>query len=249
MLPRRLAFGLSVGLSIIVAPIASAEGLESTCESLIQQSSAQLDAMRRHTLAIEQSVRKLSDALADAEHRNAAQTRHIERLQDELAEARLREPNEQELQHREFFLALRRQLPASVLYEILPDRLVVAIDPIFISGEGEIGAEGRQRLEPLVAVLRDLVQRLNERYPWRLRIEGHSDSRPVRPGRKFRNNWELSTSRALSMLEFFVDRGLPEGRLTAVGLADTQKRDSGKNAAAHRRNRRIEIRLVYPTAD
>jgi flagellar motor protein MotB len=46
------------------------------------------------------------------------------------------------------------------------------------------------------------------------------------------------------MLRFLVDRGLPEERLSAVGLADTELRDPGDSSAAHRRNRRIEIHLV-----
>jgi flagellar motor protein MotB len=51
------------------------------------------------------------------------------------------------------------------------------------------------------------------------------------------------------MLRFLVAEGLPEARLSAVGLADTALRDAGDSSAAHRRNRRIEIHLVYADAD
>ena len=88
-----------------------------------------------------------------------------------------------------------------------------------------------------------------DEYAWRLRVEGHSDSRPLRSNRRFDTNWELSAARALSMLRFLVAKGLPESRLSAVGLADTERRDPGDSSAAHRRNRRIEIHLVYADPD
>lgn len=205
--------------------------------------------MRRHAAAIEQSVQQLSEALQRAERRNLEQTRHIERLQAELRAQRAGDPREHDRQRREFFLALRRELPLSAIYEVLPDRLIIAADPVFIFGKGELGAEGQDRLTPVADALRALVAQLPAEFPWRLRIEGHSDSRPLRANPRFASNWELSAARSLSVLRLLVSQGLPEDRLSTVGLADTELRDSGTGTAAHRRNRRIEIHLVYGPAD
>jgi chemotaxis protein MotB len=232
---------LAVTLGLLAGPGYAA----APCETLIEQSNTQLDAMRRHAEAIEQSLQQLNDALLRAERRNAEQASQIERLQAELRAQRARDPEYQRRQRREFFVELRRRLPVSALYEVQPDRLVIANDPVFIFGKGEIGAEGRDRLEPLLAALAETVAGLPEAYPWRLRVEGHSDSRPLRNNPRFDNNWELSAARALSMLELLVDRGLPEDRLSAVGLADTQLRDPGDSSSAHRRNRRIELHIAY----
>jgi chemotaxis protein MotB len=218
------------------------------CEALIEQSNAQLDAMRRHAAAIEDSLKRLSDALLKAEQRNAAQTREIERLQMQLQAQRPHDPQQQALQQGAFFSALGDQLPVSALYEVLPDRLVIASDPVFIFGKGELGAEGQDRLTPLADTLRSLVAELPRRFPWRLRIEGHSDSRPLRSNPHFESNWGLSAARALGLLRFFVAQGLPEDRMSAVGLADTRLRAPGDDKAAHRRNRRIELHLVYEDA-
>ena len=215
------------------------------CEALMEQSNAQLDAMRQHAEAIEGSLQRLSDALLRAEKRNVEQTEQIERLQSELRAQRARDPEYQLKQRREFFLTLRQRLPVSALYEVQPDRLVIASDPVFIFGKGEIGAEGQERLAPLTTALNTLVAELPDEYPWRLRVEGHTDSRPLRDNPRFTNNWELSAARALSLLELLVAAGLPEDRLSAVGLADTALRDRGDNKAAHRRNRRTELHLVY----
>lgn len=220
-------------------------GAEPPCAALVEQSNAQLEAMRGHAEAIEGSLQKLSDALRRAEQRNADQAREIERLQSELRVQRSRDPEYQRRQRREFFLALRRRLPVSALYEVQSDRLVIANDPVFIFGKGEIGAEGQERLAPLVTALGEVVTELPEEYPWRLRVEGHSDRRPLRENPLFDNNWELSAARALSMLQLLVAAGLPEERLSAVGLAETQLRDRGDSGSSHRRNRRIELHLSY----
>lgn len=227
---------------LVLAPVTPAE---QQCEALIEQSNAQLQAMRRHAASIEESLQTLSDALLRAEQRNAEQTQEIERLEAELQAQRAVNPKEHERQRREFFRELRRQLPVSALYEVLPDRLIVASDPVFIFGKGEIGGEGQDRLTPLADVMRGLIAQMPPEFPWRLRIEGHSDSRPLRANPRFDSNWELSSARAVSLLQFLVAQGLPEERLSAVGLADTKLRDPGSSKASHRRNRRIELHLIY----
>lgn len=242
---RRLCRSLS--LLVLLVGLAGARGAAAadSCEALIARSNAQLDAMRGHAASIQESLQELSGALLRAEQRNAEQTREIERLQAELRTQRARDPDEHNRQRREFFRALRRALPVSALYEVQGDRLIVASDPVFIFGKGELGGEGQDRLTPLVDTLRGLVAQLPAEFPWRLRVEGHSDRRPLRANRRFESNWELSAARAVSMLRFLVDQGLPEERLSAVGLADTRLLDPGDGSASHRRNRRIEIHLTY----
>lgn len=237
-----------LGCLIFCAGMAGAGAAADSCETLIKQSNAQLEAMRRHAVSIQESLQGLNEALRRAEQRNQEQTRVIERLEAELRAQRATDPGEHERQRREFYRELRRRLPVSTLYEVLPDRLVIASDPVFIFGKGELGAEGQDRLTPLADVLRHLVSQMPEGFPWRLRIEGHSDSRPLRDNKRFESNWELSAARSVSVLRFLVAQGLPEDRLTAVGMADTRLRDPGAGSAAHRRNRRIEIHLVYGAA-
>ena len=234
-----------LGCLVVFACIPGAALAADPCETLIEQSNAQLEAMHRHAVSIQESLQGLNDALRRAEQRNQEQTRVIERLEAELRAQRATDPGEHERQRREFYRELRRQLPVSALYEGLPDRLFIANDPVFIFGKGELGAEGQDRLTPLADALRHLVSQMPQEFPWRLRIEGHSDSRPLRDIKKFESNWELSAARSVSMLRFLVAQGLPEDRLTAVGLADTRLRDQGTSSAAHRRNRRIEVHLVY----
>jgi len=237
----------SLTLSLLLCLSVPSHALDS-CEEMIEQGNRQLETMRRHASDIEQSLKQLNEALQAAEKRNELQTQVIERLQDELHAQRIADPEEHERQRTKFFRVLWQRLPPSALYDILPDRVIVANDPVFIFGKGEIGAEGQERLAPLADALRGLVAEMPEAFPWRLRIEGHSDIRPLRSHPLFASNWELSAARAVSMLRFLVAQGLPEDRLSAVGLADTRLRDQGESFTAHQRNRRVEIHLTYGAA-
>jgi chemotaxis protein MotB len=219
------------------------------CAALIERSNSQLDAMRRHAESIDDSLQQLSAALRQADQRNLEQTRRIEQLQVELRDQRRQGPAAQRQLREDFFRAARRLLRPSSLFEILPDRIIVASDPVFIFGKGEIGAEGRDRLAPLADTLRELVAHLPAEDRWRLVVEGHSDSRPLRSNRRFASNWELSAARAVGVVRFLAERQLPEPRLAAVGLSSTRLRDPGDSAASHRRNRRIEVHLVFDPAD
>lgn len=234
-------------LPLLAVPAGAVQAADG-CADLIEQSNLQLEAVRHHARTMQKSLEGLNDALLQAEQRNVELTRQIEKLQAELLARRSSDPGEQVRQRRDFFAALRKQLPVSSLYQVLADRLVIANDPVYVFSTGEIGAEGRDRLAPMVEALKRLIARLPEEFPWRLRIEGHSDSRPIRSNRQFESNWELSAARAVSMLRFLAAEGLPQERLLAVGLADTHLRDPGDSAAAHRRNRRVEIHLIYAEA-
>jgi chemotaxis protein MotB len=79
---------------------------------------------------------------------------------------------------------------------------------------------------------------------WVLRVDGHTDRRPVGAGSPFRSNWELSTARAISVVEFLVREGIPPERLVAAGFGEYRPLDPGDSESAWRRNRRIEFKLT-----
>ncbi|MBV9686517.1 MAG: OmpA family protein, partial [Alphaproteobacteria bacterium] len=61
---------------------------------------------------------------------------------------------------------------------------------------------------------------------------------------QFPSNWELSTARAISVVRFALEEGVPATRLAAAGFADKQPLDSHGSEEAYRRNRRIELKLT-----
>ena len=73
--------------------------------------------------------------------------------------------------------------------------------------------------------------------------DGHTDRLPIRTDH-WQSNWELSTARALSVVRFLIEEGIPPGRLAAAGFGKFQPLDRRDDEIAYRRNRRIEFKLT-----
>ena len=78
---------------------------------------------------------------------------------------------------------------------------------------------------------------------WILRVDGHTDRAPI-VTEHFSSNWELSTARAVSVVEFLVGVGIAPTRLAATGFGEFQPIDDRGDEIAYRRNRRIEFKLT-----
>ena len=126
---------------------------------------------------------------------------------------------------------------------IVGDRFVFQSEVLFESGSAELGAEGQVQLAKLADTLIDISADIPADIPWILRIDGHTDRIPIATA-QFPSNWELSTSRAISVARFLVGRGLPADRVAATGFAEYQPLDPRDDEIAYRRNRRIELKLT-----
>jgi chemotaxis protein MotB len=115
------------------------------------------------------------------------------------------------------------------------DRIVVSVGTglLFEKGEAELTAAGRSTLDGIAAVLGDTAGLL--------RIEGHTCDLPVPPGGRWRDNWWLSTARAVTVLEELTGRGLPPRRLCAVGFGEYVPVAPNDGEANRARNRRVEF--------
>jgi chemotaxis protein MotB len=76
-----------------------------------------------------------------------------------------------------------------------------------------------------------------------LQIGGHTDKQPINTP-QFPSNWDLSTARALSVVRFLVEQGIPPDRLSAAGYGEYEPVDPGDSTDAFRKNRRIELKLT-----
>lgn len=121
---------------------------------------------------------------------------------------------------------------------IVRNRMVVELPEgiLFDSGRAEIKEEGQATLAEVATVLGEIDNR-------QFQIAGHSDNIPIRT-RRFRNNWELSTARAVTVTRFLVEQNIPASRISAAGYADTQPVTSNETPEGRAQNRRIEIVLV-----
>jgi len=98
-----------------------------------------------------------------------------------------------------------------------------------------------------LATFAETLKRIAAQFPpdvdWLLRIDGHTDRQPFSGNGPYATNWELSTARALSVLNFLASQGIPPQRMAAAGFGEWQPLDTGTTPDAYRRNRRIELRL------
>jgi chemotaxis protein MotB len=81
-----------------------------------------------------------------------------------------------------------------------------------------------------------------------VRLEGHTDSRPVHNGR-FRSNWQLSAARSIAVLEILRDQFLiPERQMAIVGYSDTLATDSNETEEGRANNRRVDMTILNEAA-
>ena len=76
-----------------------------------------------------------------------------------------------------------------------------------------------------------------------LRIDGHTDVRPIVTA-QFPSNWALSSARAISVVQYLIQKGISPQRLVAAGFGEFQPLDGERTDEAYRRNRRIELKLT-----
>ena len=204
---------------------------------------AELAKLRGYVDQVDSRVAQLQQLLEESEKRNLLQSQLIDALEERLNQQQRNSPEALQAQRRAFFSGLREHLPLSPIYRVEKDHLVVSTDPVFVFGTGEIGAEGQSRLQPVVQALQKVVGQLPDGRVWRLRVEGHTDSRPIRSNRRFSDNWQLSAARAVSMLRLLHGGDIGTEHLYAAGFAATRSLAVGDSKADHRRNRRIEVHL------
>ena len=85
----------------------------------------------------------------------------------------------------------------------------------------------------------DLGKQIPTEIAWVLRVDGHTDVRPITGA--FKSNWELSSARAIAVVQYLISLGVPPQRLVAAGFGEYQPLDTAASEDAYRRNRRIEF--------
>ncbi|QRO01453.1 OmpA family protein [Archangium violaceum] len=121
----------------------------------------------------------------------------------------------------------------------LKGRMVVKMKDkiLFSSGSTKLNKEGQAALEKVAQALKDVEGKL-------IRVEGHTDNVPVDSKGEFASNWELSTTRALVVVQLLQEQGVPPTMLSALGYGEYQPIASNQTADGRSLNRRIEIVLA-----
>jgi chemotaxis protein MotB len=144
----------------------------------------------------------------------------------------------------EFFGRVKELIKDRPEIRIVGDRFVFQSEVLFSIGSVEIGPKGQLEMVTLASTLVEIEKSLPTDIDWILQIEGHTDNLPVKEGQTYKDNWELSTKRALSVLRFLIKQGINPSRLSASGYGSFQPIDINNNANARKKNRRIEMTIT-----
>jgi chemotaxis protein MotB len=204
---------------------------------------AQVALMNRQLAALREQLATLEATLRAAEEKAQAQGVQIESLGKRLNAALASKVQELSRYRSEFFGRLREVLGNRPGIRIVGDRFVFQSEVLFDVGSADLGPAGKEQMLALAQTLLELAERIPEDIDWVLRVDGHTDKTPIANAR-FPSNWELSAARAISVVKYLIDLGLPPARVIAAGFAANRPIDPGSDEIALRRNRRIELKLT-----
>jgi chemotaxis protein MotB len=200
-------------------------------------------SLEKRLAALTAEQKKLIAERDEARRKIVQLAKKIDGLDAELRQAEAGELEELARYRSEFFGRLRRVLGGRRDIRVEGDRFVFQSEVLFASGSAELGQEGQRQLGLFASTLRDISSRFPRDLAWVLRVDGHTDSNPIATVR-FPSNWELSAARAISVVRFLVSQDIPAERLVAAGFGQHHPVDDGSDEIAHRRNRRIEMKLT-----
>jgi chemotaxis protein MotB len=213
-------------------------------KAISSQALAEVDVLNQQIAALRKQLAAIEDALAASEAANRESQSRISDLGQRLNVALAQKVQELNRYRSDFFGRLRQILGSRPDIRVVGDRFVFESSVLFDVGKADISAEGKQSLDTLASAVLDLEREIPPDIPWILRVDGHTDSKPITGVGQYRSNWELSAARAVAVVQYLVSRGVEPGKLAAAGFGEFQPIDAGADEASMARNRRIELKLT-----
>ncbi len=204
---------------------------------------AQIEVLTQQISAMRRQLAALEEALDASEKRDKEFQGRIADMGQRLNVALAQRVQELSRYRSEFFGRLRAILGNRPDIRVVGDRFVFQSEVFFETGQATLLPEGRAELDTVAAALIDLDKQIPSEIPWVLRVDGHTDVRAI-SSPIFKSNWELSSARAISVVQYLVSLGVPAQRLVAAGFAEFQPLDTAQTEEAYKRNRRIELKLT-----
>jgi len=212
-------------------------------QELSAKAQAQVDLLNQQIAALRRQLAAIEEALQAAEAKNKDSQGQIADLGQRLNLALAQKAQELARYRSDFFGRLREILGNKPGIRIVGDRFVFQSEVLFDTGAAEINPAGKAQLDQLAAAVVDLEREIPPSIPWTLRVDGHTDARPIKSP-QFPSNWELSSARAIAVVQYLISKGVQPAHLVAAGFGEFQPLEAGDSEEALRRNRRIELKLT-----
>ncbi|HEY6995362.1 MAG TPA: peptidoglycan -binding protein [Xanthobacteraceae bacterium] len=205
---------------------------------------AQVEVLNQQISALRRQLAALEEALDASEKKDKEAQSRIADLGQRLNVALAQRVQELSRYRSDFFGRLRAILGNRPDIRIVGDRFVFQSEVFFDTGKATLDKpEGLVELDALAGALLELEKKIPGEIAWVLRVDGHTDVRPIYSP-QFKNNWELSAGRAISVVQYLISKGVSPRRLVAAGFGEFQPIDPDRTEEAFSRNRRIELKLT-----
>jgi len=212
-------------------------------KALSARAAAQVELLNQQIAAMRRQLAALEDALNASESRDKESQSRIADLSGRLNVALAQRVQELNRYRSDFFGRLRQIVGNRPGIRVVGDRFVFQSEVLFDAGQAGISEGGKPELDRLASALSDLEKEIPPDIPWIIRVDGHTDKRPIQSA-QFPSNWALSSARAIAVVQYLISKGISPNRLAATGFGEFQPLDPADNDDAYRRNRRIEIKLT-----
>jgi chemotaxis protein MotB len=212
-------------------------------KKITNEALAKVEILNQQLAALRLQIAALQEALEASEAKDRESQVKIADLGQRLNVALAKKVQELARYRSDFFGKLREVLGARPDFQVVGDRFVFAADVLFDSGSADLKPEALPQIDKLADALKELETQIPGDIAWVLRIDGHTDIRPITSG-LYASNWELSSARAISVARYLIDRGVPPNRLVAAGFGEFQPLQAGDSDEDLAKNRRIELKLT-----
>ncbi len=210
---------LQDNLSVLQSTLSASEAERNRLSGLLTSGTAEGDAANRR-------IGELEGALSAERDISARALAQVDLLNQQLA-------------------ALRRQILGNRSdIRVVGDRFVFESEVLFDTGQATLLPAGTAELDKIASAVLELAREIPPDIPWVLRVDGHTDKRPLSGTGQYKSNWALSAARAISVVQYLVEKGVPPQHLLAAGFGEFQPIELGDTEDAFRRNRRIELKLT-----
>lgn len=234
--------GLEAERSRLQASLQASQQETEEQKLLVGQAQTSVSELNDQIAALNEQLARISGALEISEAKLQDKDVEIEDLGQRLNLAMADRVEELSRYRSDFFGKLREALSDNPDVRIEGDRFVLPSEVLFSSASADLDKQGIKEISTVARTLKEITQKIPSDIDWVLRVDGHTDRRPIR--KMFASNWELSSARAISIVKYMISQGIPAEHLVAAGFGQYHPIDSGDSAEAFRRNRRIELKLT-----
>lgn len=204
-----------------------------------------LDAAKARDADAKVQVETLGSQLNAALAQVAAEQKRRAALEEEARKKAEAEAQDLAKYRSEFFGRMSDLLKGREGVRIVGDRFVFSSEVLFEPGAADLAPEGKAQITRVAETFQELAGEIPPTIDWILEVDGFTDDTPLSGQGAFRDNWELSQARALSVVRYMIsDLGFPPRRLAAAGFGEFRPVVAGTSATARAANRRIELKLT-----